>query len=117
MTTAGYAGVLAGPAAMGFACRGIGGAQSLLGVCDVTLPRAADRASHCVAGGSRDEQLQRSASAFGKALQPREGQKWVGISRTGQDGKPKLELSHFRFGSRRGLRGSSLRMTLRRDRG
>ncbi len=69
MTTAGYAGVLAGPAAMGFVSKAIGlhNAFWMLAALFCLVPLTA----RFVAGGSASDRSQRSAPASGKAVQPR----------------------------------------------
>jgi hypothetical protein len=70
MTTAGYAGVLVGPAAIGFVSEAIGlhNAFWMLAASFCLVPLTA----RFVAGRSAGERSQRSASGFGKAVQPRE---------------------------------------------
>jgi len=46
MTTVGYAGILAGPAAMGFVSKAVG-LQRLLDAGGIALPRAAGRTVRC----------------------------------------------------------------------
>ncbi|MBV8576212.1 MAG: hypothetical protein JOZ58_14395 [Acetobacteraceae bacterium] len=69
MTTAGYGGILAGPAAMGFVSEAVGlhNAFWMLAALLCLVPLTA----RFVAGGSAGEQLRRSASGYGKAMQPR----------------------------------------------
>jgi MFS family permease len=70
MTTAGYAGVLAGPAAMGFVSKAVGlhNAFWMLAAMLCLVPLTA----RFVAGGPASKRLRRSAPASGKAKQSRE---------------------------------------------
>jgi predicted MFS family arabinose efflux permease len=70
MTTAGYAGVLAGPAAIGFVSRAVGlhNAFWMLTALLCLVPLSA----RFVAGGPAGERLRQSASASGKAMLPGE---------------------------------------------
>jgi len=69
MTTAGYAGILAGPAAMGFVSQAVGlhNAFWMLAAMLCLVPLTA----RFVAGGSASEGSRPSASSPGKAMQPR----------------------------------------------
>jgi MFS family permease len=69
MTTTGYVGILAGPAAIGFVSKAVGlhNAFWMLAVLLCLMPLTA----RLVASESADERLRRSASSSRKAMQPR----------------------------------------------